>query len=141
ILRMRLARRRTPSPQSSTPQLLLTMERSCDPRSRRALMRTMGIPESPNPPHAMLAPSGMSATASAAVATVLSIPLIGALRSCSCLCSRSCLRFLSSEGFLCGRRDRGGAYLAEHDGVVVDVLNVTRRDRWQLLRPLCHIFG
>src|SRR6478735_6383036 len=73
ILRMRLAFRSTPSPQSSTPQLLLTMLRSVVPCASSASMRAIGLPESPKPPTARLAPSGMSATASAADPTVLSI--------------------------------------------------------------------
>jgi hypothetical protein len=66
ILRMRRACRRTPSPQSSTPQLLLTTLRFVVPCVRRASMRAIGLPESPKPPTARLAPSGMSATAAAA---------------------------------------------------------------------------
>ena len=66
ILRMRLAFSRMPRPQSSTPQLLLTMLRSLVPCASSASMSAMGLPESPNPPTASDAPSGMSATASAA---------------------------------------------------------------------------
>jgi hypothetical protein len=73
ILRMRLAFKRIPSPQSSTPQLLLTMLRSVVPWASSASMRAMGLPESPKPPTASDAPSGISATASAADPTVLSI--------------------------------------------------------------------
>jgi hypothetical protein len=48
----------TPRPQSSTPQLLLTMDRSVVPCARSASMRAMGLPDSPNPPTASEAPSG-----------------------------------------------------------------------------------
>ncbi len=42
------------------------------PASSSASISTDGIPHSPNPPTASVAPSGMSATASAADATTLS---------------------------------------------------------------------
>ncbi|KQR91231.1 hypothetical protein ASF93_07720 [Microbacterium sp. Leaf347] len=73
ILRMRRAFSSTPRPQSSTPQLFETIERSLVPCASRASMRAIGLPERPKPPTARLAPSGMSATASAGVATSLSI--------------------------------------------------------------------
>ena len=66
ILRMRLAFSSTPRPQSSTPQLFETIERSRVPWASNASMRAMGFPERPKPPTASEAPSGMSATASAA---------------------------------------------------------------------------
>ena len=52
ILRMRFAFSRTPRPQSSTPQLLLTMLRSVVPCASSASIRAMGLPERPNPPTA-----------------------------------------------------------------------------------------
>ena len=61
---------------SSTPQLLEIVV-----RSRGALLEqrrrssAIGTPQSPNPPTASVAPSAMSATASAAVGTTLSIML------------------------------------------------------------------
>src|SRR5688500_3294666 len=61
-----------PSPQSSTPQLFDTIRSSLVPASWRALMSSVGTPQSPNPPTAIEAPSGMSATASAAEGTTLS---------------------------------------------------------------------
>src|SRR3954453_20832677 len=73
ILRMRRSASSSPSPQSSTPQLLLTTSRSVTPASSSAWMSPLGMPHSPTPPTASVLPSGMSATASAALATVLSI--------------------------------------------------------------------
>src|SRR6478752_7722075 len=73
IRRMRPACSSRPSPQSSTPQLLLTTSRSWTPESSRAWISTLGIPHKPNPPTARVAPSGMSATASTADWTTLSI--------------------------------------------------------------------
>src|SRR6185312_733771 len=73
ILRMRRAASSTPSSQSSTPQLFEMIDRSVVPCASSASMRAMGLPLSPNPPTAIVAPSGMSATASAALATCLSI--------------------------------------------------------------------
>ena len=43
------------------------------PASSTASMRTDGMPHSPNPPTARVAPSGMSATAAAAELTTLSM--------------------------------------------------------------------
>lgn len=65
---------RTPSPQSSTPQLLETHSRSFTPNAWTESMSTLGMPHSPNPPTASVAPSGMSATASAGEVTTLSMP-------------------------------------------------------------------
>jgi len=73
IFRMRCAASRMPRPQSSTPQLLLTTLRSVVPWARSASMRAIGFPESPKPPTASEAPSGMSATAAAADSHCLSI--------------------------------------------------------------------
>ncbi|GAP55799.1 hypothetical protein AHiyo6_23640 [Arthrobacter sp. Hiyo6] len=64
---------RIPRPQSSTPQLLLTVSSSLAPRWWRASMSATGMPHNPNPPTASDAPSWISATASAALATTLSI--------------------------------------------------------------------
>ncbi len=75
ILRMRRRPSRRPSPQSSTPQLLLTTSRSVVPASSSAWMSALGMPHRPKPPTARLAPLGMSATASPALPTVLSITL------------------------------------------------------------------
>ena len=62
-----------PRPNSSTPQLLLTVTRSFTPVARTASINTEGRPQSPNPPTAKDDPLVMSATASAALATTLSI--------------------------------------------------------------------
>ena len=64
----------TPSPQPSTPQLLETVTSPVAPCASNALMRTCGMPHSPNPPTASDAPSEMSATASAGSVTTLSMP-------------------------------------------------------------------
>ncbi len=55
-------------PQPSTPQLFDTIDKSRVPCASSASMSAMGLPERPNPPTASDAPSGMSATASAAEA-------------------------------------------------------------------------
>src|SRR6478735_2310605 len=73
VRRIRPSLSRIPRPQSSTPQLLLTVSRSVAPRSCRASISVTGMPHSPNPPTASEAPSWMSATASAALATTLLI--------------------------------------------------------------------
>src|SRR6478735_42702 len=73
VRRILPSRRRIPRPQSSTPQLLLTVSRSLVPWRCRASMSATGIPHSPKPPTARDAPSDMSATASSALATTLSI--------------------------------------------------------------------
>src|SRR5680860_1515738 len=70
---MRWSSSSRPSPQPSTPQLLLMVSRSVVPCACRASISTSGMPQSPKPPTAREAPSGMSATASAALATTLSI--------------------------------------------------------------------
>src|ERR1700761_2662863 len=57
----------------STPQLLETVSRSVTPRSATAAISASGMPHKPNPPTARDEPSVMSATASSAVATTLSI--------------------------------------------------------------------
>src|ERR1700683_1838775 len=46
-----------PIPKSSTPALLLTMVRFLDPLRRRAAIRLSGMPQSPNPPIRIVAPS------------------------------------------------------------------------------------
>ena len=56
-----------PRPQSSTPQLLETPRGRSRPASSSASMSTDGMPHSPNPPTASVAPRAMSATASAAL--------------------------------------------------------------------------
>src|SRR4029453_4158454 len=66
--------RRIPRPQSSTPQLLGAPFGSLAPRSGRAAISFIGLPDRPKPPTAREAPSGMSATASAGLGTTLSIP-------------------------------------------------------------------
>src|SRR5438045_2501747 len=58
---------RIPTPNSSTPGLLLMIVRLRVPRLCSALMRCSGRPHSPKPPHMTLAPSAMSATASSAL--------------------------------------------------------------------------
>src|SRR3954465_196805 len=70
---MRFAYSRTPSPHSSTPQLLDTTLRSSVPTSYRAWINAIGTPHRPKPPTARDAPRGMSATASAGPGTTLSI--------------------------------------------------------------------
>ena len=45
------------------------------PASSTASISTEGMPQSPNPPTEIVAPSGMSATASAADETTLSMPI------------------------------------------------------------------
>ena len=72
ILRSRFSISSRPSPHSSTPQLFETASRSVVPASSRASISTDGIPHNPNPPTDSVAPSGMSATASTALATTLS---------------------------------------------------------------------
>ena len=73
IRRSRFSISSRPRPHSSTPQLFDTASRSVTPASSSASISTDGTPHSPNPPTASLAPSGMSATASAALATTLSM--------------------------------------------------------------------
>src|SRR3954471_3359791 len=63
----------SPSPQPSTPALFEPASRSLVPASSSAAINTEGIPHNPNPPTAIVAPSGTSATASAADPTTLSI--------------------------------------------------------------------
>src|SRR6195952_3831901 len=72
IRRSRFSPSSRPRPQSSTPQLFETASRSVVPASSNASISTDGIPHSPKPPTDSVAPSGMSATASAALATTLS---------------------------------------------------------------------
>src|SRR5690606_37307199 len=62
-----------PRPQSSTPALLDTASSSSTPASSNARISAAGTPHSPKPPTARVLPEGMSATASAAEGTVLSI--------------------------------------------------------------------
>ncbi|SEF17057.1 hypothetical protein SAMN05216533_8128 [Streptomyces sp. Ag109_O5-10] len=70
---MRPAAGSTPSPRPSTPQLFDTTSRPVAPCSCRARIAVSGTPLSPKPPTASDAPSGMSATASAALARTLSM--------------------------------------------------------------------
>ena len=60
-------------PKSSTPALLLITVRSFVPRACSAAIRFSGMPHRPKPPMRMVAPSGMSATASSALASTLFI--------------------------------------------------------------------
>src|SRR5947199_3634513 len=55
------------------PALLLTTVRPFVPRACNALIRFSGMPHKPKPPIMIVAPSGMSATASSALAITLSI--------------------------------------------------------------------
>ena len=55
------------------PQLLLIIVRFVAPWSISAWMSSIGLPASPKPPNMMVAPSKISETASAALATRLSI--------------------------------------------------------------------
>src|SRR5437870_4289331 len=73
ILRTRFLLSNAASPTSPLPALLLTMVRSRAPCSISASISCDGIPAVPNPPIITVAPSGMSTTAAAGVATVLSI--------------------------------------------------------------------
>src|SRR4051794_25726603 len=73
IRRSRFSISSRPRPHSSTPQLFETASRSVTPASSTASISTDGTPHSPNPPTASRAPSPMSATASAALATTLSM--------------------------------------------------------------------
>src|SRR5690348_5140981 len=73
---MRLIRRSpssTPRPAPSTPQLLETTVRSPAPCPSSASISTHGMPLSPNPPTASVAPEATSATARAASGTTLSM--------------------------------------------------------------------
>src|SRR3954447_11913462 len=74
--RMRPAARSSPSPQPSTPRLLDTISRSVVSLASSARISSIGTPLRPNPPTAIDAPSGMSATASAADATLLSMSFL-----------------------------------------------------------------
>src|SRR4051794_13920186 len=74
IRRSRFSISSRPRPHWSTPQLSEPAWRSVPPASSTASISTDGTPHSPNPPTASVAPSGMSPTASAALATTLSIP-------------------------------------------------------------------
>src|SRR5215208_6850778 len=65
-----------PTPKSSTPGLLLMTVRLRVPRACSALMRFSGNPHRPKPPHMTVAPSGMSATASAALRITLFMSVI-----------------------------------------------------------------
>ena len=60
-------------PVSALPALLLTMIRSLEPFAISASMSSEGMPAVPNPPIITVAPLGISATATAAVATTLLI--------------------------------------------------------------------
>src|SRR4029079_2116209 len=65
-----------PTPKSSTPGLLLMTVRLRVPRACSALIRFSGRPHRPKPPHMIVAPSGMSATASEALPITLFISVI-----------------------------------------------------------------
>jgi len=69
----RLADSSMPRPHSSTPQLLLTVSSSSTLASSSASISAVGIPHRPKPPTASEEPRATSATASAALATTLSI--------------------------------------------------------------------
>ena len=71
--RIRLCCNNTPKPIPSTPKLFETVSRSRTPSSSTAAISAWGMPHSPNPPTASDDPSVTSATASAVVATTLSI--------------------------------------------------------------------
>src|SRR5260221_1512923 len=62
-----------PIPKSSTPALLLITVRFFVPRACSAAISVSGMPQSPNPPIMMVAPSGIPATASDAPASTLFI--------------------------------------------------------------------
>src|SRR5512132_78962 len=67
---------RMPTPNSSTPGLLLMMVRSRVPRLCSALMRFSGSPHRPKPPHITVAPLGINATASSALFNSLFMSVI-----------------------------------------------------------------
>jgi hypothetical protein len=67
---MRRSASNNPKPQSSTPQLFDTTWSSCTPARRSSAISVDGMPQSPNPPTAMVAPSEMSATACSATTTL-----------------------------------------------------------------------
>src|SRR5450830_104148 len=117
VRRIRPSLSRMPSPQSSTPQLLLTVSRSVAPRSCRASIRAPGMPHSPIPPTAREAPSWMSATASAALATTLLIIGILPLRLQSQFAGDQ--HQLDLRGALADFKDLGVAIVACH-GELVD---------------------
>src|SRR4051794_3102424 len=73
VRRILLADSSIPRPHSSTPQLLLTVSSSSTPAASSASISAVGMPQRPKPPTASEAPLGMSATASAALPTTLSI--------------------------------------------------------------------
>src|SRR5512146_666573 len=62
-----------PTPNPSTPALLLTVVRFLVPFLTRARIKFSGLPHRPKPPIMMLAPSGISRTASSALPTTLFI--------------------------------------------------------------------
>src|SRR6185503_6710638 len=64
------------TPKSSTPGLLLMTVRFLVPRACSALMRFSGRPHRPKPPHMIVAPSGIRATASAALLITLFMSVI-----------------------------------------------------------------
>src|SRR5689334_18777303 len=74
VRRIRFADSSIPRPHSSTPQLLLTVSRSVTPASSSASISAVRIPHRPKPPTASDEPSAMSATASTALPTTLSMP-------------------------------------------------------------------
>src|ERR1700722_15180008 len=69
---MRCCSRSRPRPAPSAPALFDATVRFVAPCASSASIRIRGTPLRPKPPTARLAPSGMSATASCALATVLS---------------------------------------------------------------------
>src|ERR1700751_5072402 len=71
--RPRLVSNNPPKPIPSTPRLFETVSRSRTPSSSTAAISAWGMPHSPNPPTASDDPSVTAATASAVVATTLSI--------------------------------------------------------------------
>src|SRR3954468_3343046 len=70
---IRCAPSSTPRPAPSTPQLLETTVKSPAPCASSASISTHGMPLSPKPPTASVAPEGTSATAWAASGTTLSM--------------------------------------------------------------------
>src|ERR1700756_1656543 len=73
VRRIRLCSNNTPKPIPSTPKLFETVSRPRTPSSSPAAISAWGMPHRPNPPTASDDPSVTSATASAVVATTLSI--------------------------------------------------------------------
>src|SRR5680860_1087997 len=141
---MRRAASRMPKPQSSTPQLFETIDRSVVPCARIASTSAIGLPHRPNPPTASEAPSSISATVAAAESYVLSIisglPSLGPRRSPHRLPAR---HRLARSARAQSERDvfRGGTKCVEErtsqrrDVVTVDCHGDIDGGDWTVARP------